>query len=56
LYDKVRHQMSRMSKRVSVDQAANGGVLEEVDEPHGIARVDPVSARILARRSQVQPK
>ena len=57
LYDKVRHQMSRMSKRVSVDKAANGGVPEEVDDPAGLAGMDPISAKILARRhGQAPPK
>jgi len=48
LYDKVRHQMSRMAKRSAVDARNNAEVeTEEVDE----SGVDPISAEILARRS-----
>ena len=56
LYDKVRHQMSRMSKRVAVDHGANGDLPPEMDDRTGLPSVDPISARILARRGQVQPK
>lgn len=47
LYDKVRHQMSRMSKRSAVDVRENNDaeVIEPVDDG-----VDPISARIIARR------
>jgi len=47
LYDKVRHQMSRMAKRSAVDTgkfAAPEPVEEEVDG------IDPISANILAMR------
>ena len=51
LYDKVRHQMSRMSKRVPVEPPAgsNGPDLEipAGDDPE----VDPISAGILRRRN-----
>jgi len=44
LYDKVRHQMSRMAKRHAVH---NREVVEEVVEDDG---VDPISRQILALR------
>jgi len=50
LYDKVRRQMGRMSKRIAVDAANNGG-----DEPlEGDSAtsdgLDPISRSIMARR------
>jgi len=48
LYDKVRHQMSRMAKRSAVDDR-NRIEVEEVEEE--VDGVDPISAQILARRS-----
>lgn len=47
LYDKVRHQMSRMAKRVRVGEQnrIEEEVVEETEEG-----VDPISAQILARR------
>jgi len=47
LYDKVRHQMSRMSKRVRVDERNRTEVEEVVDPDDG---VDPISREILALR------
>lgn len=47
LYDKVRHQMSRMAKRHAVHSRETAEV-EEVEE--GVDGVDPISAEILARR------
>ena len=50
LYDKVRHQMSRMSKR---DAAArkNGEDVPEIEgEPDPLAHLDPVSKSIMLRR------
>jgi len=51
LYDKVRRQMARMSKRYAVDQKENGEIPpiagEEIDE----SRMDPISAQIHARRT-----
>ena len=55
LYDKVSHQMSRMAKRYSRAKA-NGEELpvEEVaTEPEN--QIDPISARILARRNRGRP-
>ncbi len=51
LYDKVRHQMSRMSKRVKADVPEFTPPSEpELTDGSG-NRVDPVSAKILARRA-----
>jgi len=51
LYDKVRHQMSRMSRRAKADPPEP---LNDADEeiPTGdMPTVDPISARILRRRN-----
>jgi len=51
LYDKVRHQMSRMSKRVKVD-APEPTLPSEPELTDGSGnRVDSISARIHARRA-----
>jgi len=47
LYDKVRHQMSRMAKRSAVVERENNDVEVIEDDPPG---VDPISAKILGRR------
>ncbi len=51
LYDKVRRQMSRMSKRYAVDAREK----DEPSEPESTAgagdRMDSISAKILARRA-----
>jgi len=47
LYDKVRHQMSRMAKRSAVDERKR--IEEEVVEEE-IDGVDPISREILALR------
>jgi len=47
LYDKVRHQMSRMAKRSAVDNQER--VVEE-DVEETVDGVDPISAQILALR------
>lgn len=57
LYDKVRRQMSRMSKRYAVDKKENGEDLpaEPVDEPY--SHLDPVSRSIMMRRARgAKPK
>jgi len=52
LYDKVRHQMSRMAKRSAVDdQRANDA---EVIEPPDDG-LDPISRTILAQRNAPRP-
>lgn len=53
LYDKVRRQMARMSKRYAVDQKENGELLEEAPLDDGL---DPISRSILARRGATRVK
>jgi len=52
LYDKVRHQMSRMAKRSALDAKEN--VIDNEPDPNGedLPFIDPVSARIHARRKR----
>lgn len=52
LYDKVRHQMSRMAKRDAVSRKENGEEVLPVlpDDPH--AHLDPISRSIMMRRSR----
>jgi len=51
LYDKVRHQMARMAKRAAVVNSAEvAGELEE-PVPEQFPNADPISRRILMRRS-----
>ena len=55
LYDKVRHQMARMSRRAKVDNTLNGG-----DPPENLPSepddgIDPISRSILARRGTRRP-
>lgn len=47
LYDKVRHQMSRMSRRAKVEDPGNGELLADEIPDDGI---DPISRSILRRR------
>ena len=51
LYDKVRHQMSRMSKRVPVEPPEIINDVEAEIPPGDAPVIDPVSARILRRRN-----
>jgi hypothetical protein len=51
LYDKVRHQMSRMSKRVPVEPPEIINDVEAEIPPGDPPVIDPVSARILRRRN-----
>ena len=53
LYDKVRHQMSRMSRRVKVDAPGNGEQPEDETPDDG---VDPISRSILRRRGMPRTK
>ena len=48
LYDKVRHQMSRMAKRYAPDPALNDVAQGDVAAEDGI---DEISRKILARRN-----
>jgi len=52
LYDKVRHQMSRMSKRHSAMDKANGGEGPVEEVPEGMEHLDPVSRSIMLRRGR----
>ncbi len=51
LYDKVRHQMSRMAKRTAVvtEELNEQPVVEEPDDG-----IDPISRSILRRRGMVR--
>ena len=52
LYDKVRHQMSRMAKRSAIDEQIRNDVemIEEVDDG-----LDPISRNIIAQRNAPRP-
>ena len=57
LYDKVRHQMARMSRRAKADAKLNGGEPELDTETPPSDGVDPISRSILLRRSRgVKPE
>jgi len=52
LYDKVRHQMSRMAKRDALAAKENGAdVGDELTENDDLG-ADPISAKIHARRAR----
>jgi len=53
LYDKVRHQMSRMAKRAAVEQKENGEELIEETPDDGL---DPISRSIMLRRGMPRMK
>ena len=50
LYDKVKRQMSRMSKRAAVDAKEAGDGLNFAPAPDHEETTDPISASILRRR------
>ena len=50
LYDKVRHQMSRMAKREALARKENGEDLVAAPDSPSAPETDPVSASILRRR------
>ncbi len=52
LYDKVRHQMSRMSKRVPLESSVNGGPPSSEESAESFAELDPVSRSIMMRRAR----
>ena len=52
LYDKVRHQMSRMAKRDALANKANGIGPEADTEPTELPTMDSISAGIHARRNR----
>jgi len=51
LYDKVRHQMSRMSRRVATEKKINGAQEDAEPQPEYESGLDPISAGILRRRA-----
>jgi len=51
LYDKVRHQMSRMAKRAATAAKENGFDQEVEEIPDHLAHLDPVSRSIMLRRA-----
>ena len=53
LYDKVRRQMSRMSKRSAVDAPP---LINDTPAPDPDNGVDPISAAIHARRNMSRPQ
>jgi len=53
LYDKVRHQMSRMSKRDAVARKNDEEVLDEPQDDLPFPDADPISRSILLRRGGV---
>jgi len=53
LYDKVRRQMSRMSKRSAIDAPPLNDAQEELELDDGI---DPISRSILLRRGMARVK
>ncbi len=53
LYDKVSHQMSRMSKRYAAANKNNGGDPPEEPEPGPHDHLDPISRSIMLRRGGV---
>jgi len=52
LYDKVRHQMSRMAKRDARAAKLNGGPSEDSSVEVLDDGIDPISREILARRAR----
>jgi len=50
LYDKVRHQMSRMAKRAATANKENGFDTPEPEIPDHLAHLDPISRSIMIRR------
>ena len=57
LYDKVRHQMSRMAKRDALARKANGEDLEPDPDAGSPNSIDPISRSIMMRRArQVTPQ
>lgn len=50
LYDKVRHQMSRMAKREAVSSKETGQEPDNMPDPMVDKEIDPISASILQRR------
>lgn len=53
LYDKVRHQMSRMAKRDAMARKNDGEPPEELQDDLPFPDADPISRSILLRRGGV---
>ena len=51
LYDKVRHQMARMSRRAKADAVEPLNDADAEIPPGDETTIDPISARILRRRN-----
>jgi len=56
LYDKVRHQMSRMSRRAKADVPENAPTSGPESADGAGDRMDTISAKILARRASNGPQ
>jgi len=54
LYDKVSHQMGRMAKRYASRSAADQPEPEAETPDMFTKHVDPISAKILARRNRME--
>ncbi len=54
LYDKVRHQMSRMSRRAKADAKDNDVQPEIPANAEEFPPIDPISRSILMRRARVE--
>jgi len=52
LYDKVSHQMGRMAKRYATRATVEPVLEEEPTADMFLNKVDPISAKILARRNR----
>lgn len=52
LYDKVRRQMARMSKRYAVDRKENGADVESAGQTDAFQGHDPISRSIMMRRAR----
>jgi len=52
LYDKVRHQMSRMSRRAKADAKANGEDPDTTPDNETSLGQDPISRSIMMRRAR----
>ena len=53
LYDKVRHQMSRMAKRDAAAKQNGEDLPEPPGEPDPLAHLDPISRSIMLRRGMI---
>jgi len=51
LYDKVRHQMSRISRRVKADEKNSVATVDGEPQPEYESGLDPISAGIIRRRA-----